>query len=156
MLHDEGSESHEAGSHEAKSNDPTGLDPQYTGVLRRIRRAMLVVGILAPLVAWLWLGWRIAAGLACGCGIAYVNFEWLVNSVEGMAERMANQGNPRSGQGIVGRFLLRYVLMGVGAYVILSVSPTSLYGLLAGLFLPVAAIAWEAAYELYAALARGT
>ncbi len=53
------------------------------------------------------------------------------------------------------RFLLRYVLMGVGAYVILSVSPASLYGFLAGLFLPVAAIACEAAYELYVALARG-
>jgi hypothetical protein len=46
-------------------------------------------------------------------------------------------------------------LMALGAYVILTVSPASLNGLLAGLFLPVAAIACEAVYELYAALARG-
>ena len=45
------------------------------------------------------------------------------------------------------RFLLRYVLMALGAYVIFTVSPASLYGLFAGLFLPVAAIACEAAYE---------
>ena len=49
---------------------------------------------------------------------------------------------------------LRYVLMGLAAYGILAVSPASLYGLLAGLFLPVAAIACEAAYEAYVALAR--
>jgi len=61
----------------------------------------------------------------------------------------------QTGQGIVFRFLLRYVLMAVGAYVILTVSPASLNGLLAGLFLPVVAISCEAIYELYAALARG-
>jgi hypothetical protein len=57
--------------------------------------------------------------------------------------------------GIVSRFLLRYALMAVAAYVIFSVSPASLNGLLAGLFLPVAAIVCEAVCELYAALGRG-
>ena len=127
----------------------------YQGALERIRRMMLLLGLALPLVAWYWRGWRVAAGLACGCAIAYVNFQWLVRGVEGMAERMAGTGNPRSGKGIVSRFLLRYILMGAAAYAILSVSPKSLYGLLAGLFLPVAAIACEAGYELYAALARG-
>jgi hypothetical protein len=45
--------------------------------------------------------------------------------------------------------------MALAGYVIFSASPASLYGLLAGLFLPVAAIACEAAYEAYIALARG-
>ena len=53
------------------------------------------------------------------------------------------------------RFLLRYALMGIAAYVIFTVSPASLYGLFAGLFLPVAAIACEAAYEVYVAIVRG-
>jgi hypothetical protein len=127
----------------------------HLGALSRIRKSMLVLGLLTPFLAWAWQGWQTAAGLACGCGIAYVNFEWLVRGVEGVAERMVNAGAARQGTGIVSRFLLRYVLMGVAAYVILSVSPVSLYGLLAGLFLPVAAIACEAAYELCAALARG-
>ena len=56
---------------------------------------------------------------------------------------------------MVFRFLLRYILMAVRAYVILTVSPASLNGLLAGLFLPVAAILCEAGYEVYAALIRG-
>jgi hypothetical protein len=72
-----------------------------------------------------------------------------------MADRITQSGRTESGKGIVARFLLRYVLMGLAAYAILSVSPASLYGLLAGLFLPVAAIACEAGYEVYVAVARG-
>ena len=41
----------------------------------------------------------------------------------------------------------------VAAYAILTSFPASLRGLFAGLFLPVAAIACEAAYELYVAIA---
>ena len=144
---------------ESRIRGPENGDPGggsfYQGALERIRRTMLVLAVVLPFLAWYWRGWRVATGLACGCAIAYVNFQWLVRGVEGMAERMAGTGNPRSGKGIVSRFLLRYILMGAAAYVILTVSPRSLYGLLAGLFLPVAAIACEAGYELYAALARG-
>jgi ATP synthase I chain len=133
-----------------------GLDSErhYGAALSRIRRAMAVLGVAAPLIVWLCLGWRMALGVALGCAIAYVNFHWLARGVRQMAERITGGEDPHSGKGIVSRFLLRYVLMGVAAYGILSVSPTSLYGLLAGLFLPVAAIAWEAVYELYAALTR--
>ena len=45
--------------------------------------------------------------------------------------------------------------MGLAAYGILIVSPASLYGLFAGLFLPVSGHHVEAAYEAYVALARG-
>ena len=127
----------------------------YAGALSRIQRAMAVLGVAAPVITWLWLGWRMALGLALGCAIAYVNFLWLARGVGRMAERIVGGADPQSGTGIVSRFLLRYVLMGLGAYVILSVSPASLYGLLAGLFLPVAAIACEAAYEAWVALAHG-
>ena len=56
---------------------------------------------------------------------------------------------------LVARFLLRYVLLGAAAYAILTSFPASLRGLFGGLFLPVGAIACEAIYELYAAMARG-
>ena len=127
----------------------------YSRALPRIQRCMLVLAFLLPFVAWLWLGWRNALGLACGCAVAYLNFHWLKRGVEGFTDRIVRAGKPQSGKGIVARFLLRYVLMGLAAYGILTVSPASLYGLLAGLFLPVAAIACEAAYEAYVALARG-
>jgi ATP synthase I chain len=116
---------------------------------------MLVLTVLVPLLAWWRFGWRTALGLACGCIVAYLNFHWLKRGVEGLADRIFEAGKPQSSKGIVLRFLLRYVLMGLAAYGILTLSPASLYGLLGGLFLPVAAIVCEAAYEAYVALARG-
>jgi len=75
--------------------------------------------------------------------------------VTALADRVTRTGKPQSGRGVVIRFLLRYLLMALAAYAIFSVSPASLYGLFAGLFLPVAGIACEAVYEIYVAYARG-
>jgi len=115
-----------------------------------------MLGFAPVLVAGaLWrFGWPTAAGLVVGCAIAYINFHWLKRVVSGFADRAVGETRSTSG-GIVPRFLLRYVLMAIGAYAILTVSPASLRGFLAGLFLPVAAILCEAVYEVYAALRRG-
>ena len=127
----------------------------YAGALDRIRRSMLVLTVLSPLAAWWRFGWRTTLGLACGCMVAYLNFHWLMRGVEGLADRIVEAGKSQSSKGIVLRFLLRYLLMALAAYGILTVSPASLYGLFGGLLLPVAAIACEAAYEAFVALARG-
>ena len=127
----------------------------YSGALDRIRRFMAVLAPLLVAAAWWRFGPRPAIGFAFGCLIAYVNFYWLKRVISAFADRATGTETTQSGQGIVFRFLFRYILMAVGAYAILTVSPASLNGLLAGLFLPVAAIACEALYELYAALARG-
>jgi hypothetical protein len=127
----------------------------YSGALDRIRRVMVVLAIVAPLACVWRFGWRFALGTALGCAVAYLNFHWLKSGVEALADRIVEAGKSQSGKGIVFRFLLRYVLMGLVAYGILTVSPASLYGFFVGLFLPVAAIACEAAYEAYVALARG-
>lgn len=127
----------------------------YSGALERIRWFMIAIAIVALAIAFLRFGPRAALGVALGCAIAYLNFHWLKRVVSAMAERITNTGKTQSGKGIVFRFVLRYLLMGLAAYVILSVSPASLYGLFAGLFLPVAAIACEAGYEVYVAVARG-
>jgi hypothetical protein len=127
----------------------------YSGALARISRLMLILalaGVLAALLGW---GWRVALGFACGCGIAQLNFHWLKRVVGALADHMTQAANPKPTKGMVLRFLLRYALMALAAYAIFTVSRTSLYGLFAGLFLPVAGIACEAAYEAYAALARG-
>ena len=137
------------------SSPDSAADRFYSGALDRIRHFMAVLAPLLIAAAWWKFGLRQAVGLACGCAIAYVNFYWLKRVISGFADRATGVAEARGGQGVVSRFLLRYVLMAAGAYVILTVSPASLNGLLAGLFLPVAAIACEAVYELYAALARG-
>ena len=127
----------------------------YSGALRRIRLFMAVLAPFLVAAAWWKFGLRPAIGFVFGCAIAYVNFHWLKRVIAGFTDRATGAAESQSGKGIVFRFLLRYVLMAVGAYVILTVSPASLNGLLAGLFLPVVAIGCEAAYEVYTALVRG-
>jgi len=130
-------------------------DSFYSGALARVSAAMVVLAVITGVALWLRYGWSIAAGFVCGSIVSYLNFCWLKKVVGAFAERVTQAGKPQSAKGIVLRFLARYVLMALAAYVIVSVSPASLYGLFAGLFLPVAGIACEAAYEAYVALARG-
>ena len=117
---------------------------------------MIVLAIALSIGGWWRYGWRVALGFACGSAVAYLNFHWLKKVVTALADRATASAESQSSSGMVLRFLLRYVLMALGAYVIFTVSRASLYGLFAGLFLPVGAIACEAAYELWIALVRGT
>jgi hypothetical protein len=126
---------------------PAG-DDFYTRSLERIQTFMLVLGIAALITACIFFGWRIRIGFALGATIAYLNFNWLKKVVAGLAELTIGSGTPASSRGVVHRFLLRYFLMAIVAFVILTVSRESLYGLFAGLFLPVAAILCEAGYEV--------
>jgi hypothetical protein len=127
----------------------------YSSALTRIPRFMIALALLLSGTGWLHFGWRVALGFACGCAIAYLNFHWLERVVSALADRATQTPYKQSSGGIVFRFLVRYFLMAAAAYAIFSVSPASLYGLFAGLFLPVGGIACEAAFELYMALARG-
>ncbi len=129
-------------------------DGFYAAALPRIRNFMLILGPVLCVVAWVTFGLRTAFGFLLGCVIAYLNFQWLKSGVSGLADRVTNTGKPQSSKGIVARFLLRYVLLGLAAYAILTSFPASLRGLFAGLFLPVGAIVCEAFYELYAAFRR--
>ena len=129
-------------------------DAFYSGALDRIRNCMIALALGLSVAAWWKFGRWTALGFLLGCTIAYLNFHWLKSGVAGLADRVTSTGKSQSGAGIVARFLLRYVLLGAAAYGILTSFPASLRGLLAGLFLPVGAIACEAAYELYVAVTR--
>ena len=127
----------------------------YSGALARIPRFMVAMAVVLSGAGWLRFGWRVALGFVCGCAVAYLNFHWLERVISALADRATQTTYKQSSGGIVFRFLVRYFLMAAAAYAIFSVSPASLYGLFAGLFLPVGGIACEAAYELYIALERG-
>jgi ATP synthase I subunit len=127
----------------------------YSGAYARIVRLMFVTGAALSCVALVRYGVSVAAGFAVGCAIAILNFHWLKQVVSALADRATGSGKRQSSTGVVLRFLLRYLLVAAAAYAIFRVSLTSLYGLLAGLFLPVAAILMEAVYELVVAVRRG-
>lgn len=127
----------------------------YSGALNRIRHSMIVLAFALSAAAWWKFGRSAALGFFLGCVIAYLNFHWLKSGVSSLADRVTDTAKPQSGKRIVARFLLRYLLLGAAAYGILTSFPASLRGLFAGLFLPVAGIACEALYELYASVTRG-
>ena len=129
-------------------------DDFYERVLQRIQALMIVIGMAGLVTGWTFFGWRIAAGFTLGAAIAFLNFYWLKKVVAGIADLTLQSGTPASGRAVVQRFLFRYFLMAVVAFVILTVSRKSLYGLFAGLFLPVTAMLCEALYEAYAVLVR--
>jgi len=120
----------------------------YSRAAERIQKFMLVIGLAGLGTAFSYFGWRIGIGFTLGASIAYLNFHWLKKVVAGLAELTISSGNAPSSRGVMHRFLLRYFLMAIIAFVILTVSRESLYGLFAGLFLPVAAILCEAGYEM--------
>jgi ATP synthase I chain len=134
--------------------DPAA-DQFYSGALDRIRRFMAAIGVVATVAVSVLFGWKVGAGMALGCVIAWVNFYWLKQAVSALADRVTSTGRTQSSSGVVARFLLRYALIALAGYAIFRVSRDSLYGLLGGLFLTVAAILCEAVYEVMVSLRRG-
>jgi uncharacterized membrane protein len=126
----------------------------FAGAAERIQKFMVVIGVAALVTAFAYFGWRIGMGFVLGAGISFLNFHWLKKIVAGVAELTISSGNAVSSRGVVHRFVLRYFLMAIVAFAILTVSRESLYGLFAGLFLPVAAILCEAAYEVVVVVSR--
>lgn len=124
-------------------------DDFYSRALLRIHKFILAFGIVGLVTAFAFLGWRVGGGFALGAAIAYANFYWLKKVVAGLSETTSGMA---SGRRVAHRFLLRFLLMATIAFAILTVSRESLYGLFAGLFLPVTAILCEAVYEVFRAL----
>ena len=121
-------------------------------------RAMTVVGVAGIALGWLARGWRWAAGFAIGAVLSAVNFRALKKAVAAIstlaAERTALPGEgppapPPSGAGVAFRLILRYALIGAVGYAIFKSSFVSLGAFFLGLFLFLAAIFVEAAYEIY-------
>jgi ATP synthase I chain len=135
---------------------PQASNDFYSRALERINKFMLVLGAAAFVTAMMMFGWRIGIGFAVGGAASFLNFYWLKKVVAGVASATIQSATPASSRGVVHRFLLRYFLMALAAFVILSVSRDSIYGFFAGLFLPVSAMLGEAGYEAYVVLIRRT
>src|SRR5450631_4532114 len=65
----------------------------HAGALGRIQLGMVVLGVGFGFIVWITLGWRVAAGFACGGLIGYTNFHLLKRVVGGVVERTVASGN---------------------------------------------------------------
>lgn len=134
---------------------PTPSEIFYGGAITRIARLILWLAFPAALGSGLWMGWQAAIGTAVGALAGYESFTSLARGVNSLADRITNTGSRESGKRVITRFVARYVIVGVVAYVIFTVSRTALYGFMIGLCLPVLAMMCEAGYELTVAMRRG-
>jgi hypothetical protein len=107
----------------------------------RIARNMLWIAAQGVLAAWAAGGWRWGAGFLLGAAASLVNYLLLKRLVESLG------GTRRRARGL--GFALRYLLVGAGAYVILRFTPINVVGVFAGLFVLIAAVFVEAAYEIF-------
>ena len=133
----------------------TPAEQFYGAALGRIRRFILILGGAGVVVCLLRFGWVVAAGFMVGATISYVNHVWLERMVAALGERITTGESRERGGIIVARAVMRYAFIALGAYVIFRVSLAGLYGFLAGVCLVIAAIACEAAVEVYIGLRRG-
>jgi hypothetical protein len=127
----------------------------YGAALQRIRRFIVVLGAAGALICLIRFGLVVTAGFLLGAVISYVNHVWLEQAIEGLGERIVSGQSRERGGVIVARAVLRYAFLAVGAYVIFRVSQAALFGFLGGVCLTIAAVACEAAVEIYAGLRRG-
>ena len=122
-------------------------DTFYTRAYSRMMVCMLVAAALAtPLFLWR-PGTNFALGFLLGSALALLNFRWLERTVATLSEAVIRSAAPQRSGRVVRRFLLRYFLIALCAYVIFKVSATAVYGFFAGLSLPVLGIICEAVYE---------
>lgn len=111
----------------------------------RIVHLTLALTVLGTAVYFAKTGWRGGCGFLLGGLISYLNFHWIKRTVYALGE--AASGKPPRAK--VAVFLgLRYVLLGLGAYVILKFSEISLQAALVGLFVPAVAVILEILIEL--------
>jgi hypothetical protein len=139
----------------SSSNPDSPAERFYGTALERIRRFLLILGAMGLLVCVVRFGTVVAAGFLVGGSISYINHRWLERVVGALGERITTGQSSERGGGIVVRALLRYLLIAAGAYVIFRISQAALYGFLGGICLTIAAIACEAAVEIYVGLQRG-
>lgn len=130
-------------------------DEFYSRIFRRLMITMAALGVLLTPAAWIRFQASIGMSFAAGALISILNFYWLALTVRAAGAKAEASGGRSGRAGVIVRFLLRYLLMALAAYVIFKSSADSLYGLFAGLSLPVAAILIEAVYEIYSVLRAG-
>lgn len=143
----------------------------YAAAERRIWRFQFALAALGIAGAWFLAGRSGAIGFAVGSAVSSVNFLWLKQAVDALANKAVAGANAaavagaekmeasvsepparlvkrRSSSAVIWKFLGRYGLIGIVAYATLRYTAWNVKALLAGLFLFVAAILAEICVEI--------
>jgi hypothetical protein len=115
----------------------------YQRALRRVYLGMVWVAAAGAAGAGAWKGWRPGVAFLLGAAGSFLNFRWLHQVVSAMGP----EARPAPKR-VYAFFAFRYLLLGLGGYVIVKVFGMNAIAAVAGLFVPVAALICEILYEL--------
>jgi hypothetical protein len=124
----------------------------YSAAERRIERFTVVIGLLGALVGWMVAGFRIAAAVAGGAALSWINYRWMKQGVHVLAQLstvQAGEDKPRVPKRVYFKAVGRYALLILAAYVILRGLKLPVMGLIAGFFAVVAAVLVELVGQLF-------
>lgn len=131
---------------------PENEESFYAAAERRIEYLTIGVGIAATFAAAIFWSVRQAAGVAAGAFLSWINFRWLKQGVNALARLSSSQEGAqkvRVPKSVYLKFVARYVLLVLGAYVILRGFRLPAIGLIAGLFAVVVAMLAEMIAQLF-------
>jgi hypothetical protein len=124
----------------------------YAAAERRIEYFALALGAAGAIFAGIHWGVRAAGGVAAGAALSWLNFRWMKQGVAVLARlSKAQEGAEKVcvPQSVYARFLGRYALLALAAYVILVWLRVPVVSLLAGFGAVVVAALAEAAGQLF-------
>ena len=126
----------------------TELDQSFVeNAIRRIFRLLVALTVAGCAAEWIANGWQWGLGFLVGAAAAFINFRLLKRLVYALGQAAGNSpGHPKMRFAVI--LGLRYLLLGLAGYAILSYSELSLAAALTGLFVPVAAVIIEIVFEL--------
>jgi hypothetical protein len=107
----------------------------------RMRASMLWLSGGGALAGWLLAGWPWGLGFLAGGLASWGNFYWL-------HQLTASLGGTSARKRMILFFCLRYLLLGVGGYVLVKVVGLNLTAALLGLLVVAASVILEILYEL--------
>jgi hypothetical protein len=108
-----------------------------------MERWLYALSIGGTMVVFLWRGWRWAVGYLAGAAVSAFSFRW----IHGIVDALAPGAKPpmRSAPVILG---LRYVLLGVAGYALVTAFAIPTLALVLGLGVTVGAVFLEIGYQL--------
>ena len=125
---------------------------RYKGAERRIEYMTVAIGAVAAIAALGLWGWRSGAGVGCGAVLSWINYRWMKQGVNALAEIARPQQGAEKvhvPRGVYLKFIGRFALLIVGAYVILTHFRLPVASVMAGFFAVVAAVLVEMAGLLF-------
>ena len=127
-------------------------DAYYAAAERRIEYVTLGLGAAGAICAAVLWTPRAAAGVAAGAVLAWLNYRWLklgVGALAGFSKAQAGAAKVHVPTSVYFKFMGRYALLILGAYVILTRFGVPVASLLAGFGAVVAAVLLEVVAQLF-------